>query len=246
VQRRYLIEVAVETPDDAAVATSGGADRIELSAALDLGGLTPSVGLFEEVRAVTNLPVVVMIRPRSGDFVYSDAEVRVMARDVEVFRPLAPAGFVFGILTPDGTPDRVACEYMREKAGNIPCVFHRAFDKCPEPEAALDELIGLGFARVLTSGGESTALAGAPAIAELNKVAHGKIELLPCGRIRSANVDSLLRFTRCTQIHSSFGEPVPESPERGRRGYQQRSRVGVADLTATRALLDQLALEWYD
>jgi copper homeostasis protein CutC len=245
VRNRYVIEVAAETPDDAATAAAGGADRIELSAGLDLGGLTPSVGLFEEARAATKLPVVVMIRPRSGDFVYADAEVRVMARDVETFRPLGPAGFVFGALRADGTPDREACEYLRERAGTVPCVFHRAFDKCPDPAAALDELIDLGFARVMTSGGESTALAGAPAIAELNKVAHGRIELLPCGRVRSSNAENLLRFTHCTQIHSSFGEPVPESPDRGRRGYQQRTRVGAADLAATRALLDRLALEWY-
>jgi copper homeostasis protein len=246
VPTRYTIEVAVETPDDARIAEAGGADRVELSAALDLGGLTPSVGLFEEVRASTRLPVVVMIRPRPGDFVYSDDEFRIMARDIEVYRPAAPAGFVFGALTADGKVDQQQCRLLLDRAKSVPCVFHRAFDRCPVPSAALAELIDLGFARVLTSGRESTALAGSTNIAEMHNIAHGRIELLPCGRIRSANAETVVRVSRCHQVHSSFGESMPEPEERGRRGYPPRTRVSQSDLEATRRLLDDLAVELLD
>jgi copper homeostasis protein CutC len=238
---RYLIEVALETPEDALTAESGGADRVELSTALDLGGLTPSLGLFEEVQAATRLPVLIMIRPRPGDFVYSPAELRVMSRDIEKFRPLTPAGFVFGVLSEEGTVNRDACWRLRELCGEVPCIFHRAFDRCPNPRAALDDLINLGFVRVLTSGRQESALAGAAYIAELHKHAAGKIELLPCGRIRAANVETVIRLSGCAQIHASFAEAIPDSPNRGRRGYPPRYRVGIADLSETRKRLDEFA-----
>jgi copper homeostasis protein len=212
---RFRIEVAVETPGDAKAAAAGGADRLELSSALDLGGLTPSVGLFEEVLAVSQLPVFVMIRPRPGDFVYDAAEVRVMARDIEAFRAVAPAGFVFGVLNEDGGVDREACARLQQACGNLPCVFHRAFDRCPQPSEALEDVIYLGFRRVLTSGREPTALAGSTNITKLREAAGGRIEVLPCGQIRAANVETIVRVTGCDQVHASFGEPVPEEPGRG-------------------------------
>ena len=131
---RYTIEVAVETPDDARIAEAGGADRVELSAALDLGGLTPSVGLFEEVRASTRLPVVVMIRPRPGDFVYSDDEFRIMARDIEVYRPAAPAGFVFGALTADATSNTISLVGFVLWLAWILGVSHRMYDRAPRSQ----------------------------------------------------------------------------------------------------------------
>jgi|SRR5579883_1061341 len=237
---RHVIEVAIETPADAKTAETGGADRIELSTALDLGGLTPSVGLYEAVREATGLPVFVMLRPRPGDFVYDPGEVRAMARDAEVFRPLGPAGFVFGILQEDGRIDRAACAHIRELCGGLPCVFHRAFDRCPVPGDALEDVIHLGFTRVLTSGRETTAIAGGGNIAKLRVAAAGRIELLPCGKIRASNIETVAEVTGCTQFHASFGEPVPEASERGRRGYPRRSWVSLSDLTEARRRLDEL------
>jgi copper homeostasis protein len=243
---RFQIEVAVETPEDAATADSGGADRIELSTALDLGGITPTPGLYQEVRAATKLPVLVMLRPRPGDFVYSDAEFRVLLRDAAAYRPLAPAGFVFGALRDDGAVDTDRCLQVLETCGAVPCVFHRAFDRCPDPVAALAELTELGFVRVLTSGRETSALAGSPHIKELRKHAGNRIELLPCGRIRAGNVETVIRVSGCTQVHASFAETIPESPAVGKRGYQRRSRVSLDDLSETRRVLDRLALNLYD
>jgi copper homeostasis protein len=239
---RALIEVAIESVEDAVAAEAGGADRLELCTALDLGGLTPSLGTYLEIREACRLPVVVMIRPRPGDFVYSDPEVRVMGRDIDLFAQYEPDGFVFGVLLEDGRVDESRCGWLVGLAGRVPCVFHRAFDRTPDPTEALEAVQALGFARVLTSGQESTAFAGAPAIAETVKQADGRIGVVPCGRVRANSVVEVVRLTGCTEVHGSFAESVPEGEGRGYRGYQQRSRTSRAEVQATRAALGELAL----
>jgi copper homeostasis protein len=239
-KRHLQLEVCVETVEDAAAATAGGADRLELCSALDLGGLTPSAGLYQEVRA-TALPVWVMIRPRPGDFVYSAADIAVMARDIELFRKLAPAGFVFGVLDADGSVNREACRLLLEKCADAPAVFHRAFDRTPSRSQALKAVIELGFCRILTSGGEETALEGARLIGRLKGRAAGRIEVLPCGRVRASHLAELLAATGCDQIHGSFSEPAPVGEENGFRGYPPRYRVSRELVAAARAELDRLA-----
>ena len=238
---RITIEAAVETIDDAEAATKGGADRLELCAALDLGGLTPTLGTLAEVRAVSQLPVVVMIRPRGGDFVYDDRELRVMARDLEAFLPHRPAAFVLGVLDASGRVNEAACRRLVGRAAGVPVVFHRAFDRTPDPIAALETCIDLGFARVLTSGREATGLAGSPAVRKLADAAAGRIELLPCGRVTAASAVEILRVTGCTQLHGSFAAPVPESGERGRRGYAQRCATSEAEVAAVRVAVQDLS-----
>jgi copper homeostasis protein len=240
---RILIEVAVESVDDAVAAEQGGADRLELCAALDLGGLTPSLGAYLEVRAAARLPVWVMIRPRPGDFVYTEGELRVMTRDIEAFGGVGaggPDGFVFGVLREDGSVDSDRCGLLRQRAGDRPCAFHRAFDKCPDPHAALDRLVQLGFCRVLTSGREETAAAGARAIASAVRHAAGRIEVLPCGRIRAADVEDVVRLTGCHQVHGSFSEAVPAGKGRGQRGYPVRHRTSRAAVAAARVEADKI------
>jgi len=129
--KRYTLEVCCETLADVLAADVGGADRIELCSALDLGGLTPSLGLLLATRSAVHLPVWVMIRPRAGDFVYSADEVAVMVRDIELCRGAEPAGFVFGALHPDGRINRDICRRLLDVSGTIPAVFHRAFDRTP-------------------------------------------------------------------------------------------------------------------
>ena len=237
---RVLIEAAVETPDDAAAAADGGADRLELCTALDLGGLTPSPGTYLEVRDVCRLPVVVMVRPRPGDFVYTDAEFRVMARDVAAFRPQKPDGFVFGLLRADGRLDADRCEALVRAAGGVPCVFHRAFDRTPDVAETLNLLTALGFARVLSSGREATALAGSPVIAKVIALTAGRLKVVPCGRVRADSAAEVVRQTGCDELHGSFAEPVPEEPGLGYRGYQERSRTSRDEIARTRAELDAL------
>lgn len=237
-----LIEAAVETPADAEAATHGGADRLEVCAALDLGGLTPSPGVVREVQAATLLPVVLMLRPRPSDFVYTPAEVRAMRHDLETLGPLRPAGFVFGVLNPDGTLHETACRELINAAAGVPCVIHRSFDRAPDPGAALETAVALGFRRILTSGGRSTAVKGSLAIAKLVEQAAGRIEILPCGKLRATNAAEVIRTTGCNQLHASFAEPVPRGEGLGYRGYVQRSQTSRAEVEATRAALDELAL----
>lgn len=241
--KRVLIEAAVESVADARAAAEGGADRLELCAALDLGGLTPSLGAYLEVRAAVPLPTVVMIRPRPGDFVADDDEVRVMARDMEQFRPHQPAGFVFGCLDKSGRVHLDHCRRLVEAAGGVPCVFHRAFDRCPDWVAAVDALGDLGFTRLLTSGREEVALKGATVIGAVRYHAGDRVEVLPCGRVRSDTVAELVRLTGCTQVHGSFATPKPVKDGRGHRGYQPISVTDPAEVGAVRAALTQLALQ---
>jgi copper homeostasis protein len=239
---RVLIEAAVETPDDARAAEAGGADRLELCAALDLGGLTPTVGALLAVQQATRLPVVVMVRPRQGDFVTTDEEALTMATDVAVLRAYRPAGFVFGCLRPDGEVNLDHCRRVLTAAGDVPCVFHRAFDRTPDPLAAVDVLADLGFCRLLTSGREDTALEGAAAIAAVARRARGRVEALPCGRVRGDSAEQIVRLTGCDQLHGSFAEALVPPDLLGYRGYPHRSRTSREQVAATRQVVDQLAL----
>jgi len=235
-----LIEAACETAEDARAAAAGGADRLELCAALDLGGLTPSWGFVRDVRTDVPLPAAVMIRPRAGDFVYSDDDVRVMARDLEAFHHLTPSAFVFGLLTADAEVDEARCAELVRLAGKTPCVFHRAFDRARNLRTGLEVLIRLGFRRVLTSGVAPTAVEGVPNLRELHELAAGRIEILPGGGIRPDTALDVVKGTGCRQVHASFAEEIPESSDRGRAGYSPRRRLSQDHVAATRAAVDQL------
>ena len=207
--KRITLEVAVTTADEARRATDAGADRLELCSALEVGGVTSSQGTFLEVRAAVRLPVYVLLRPRPGGFAYSDAEFTTLRRDAEWFMAHGADGLVFGVLTPGGRIDRDRCsELVRLARGKA--VFHRAFDFLPDRLAALEELIDLGFERVLTSGGAVTATDGAAEIARLVHRSGGRIGVLPGGGIRPDNVGDLLRVTGCDQIHASLRGPLAD------------------------------------
>lgn len=199
--RSVLVEIVAQTPDDAHVVQRAGADRIELCAALEVGGITPSPGLFASVRAAVELPIAVMIRPRSGDFTYSPAEVDAMATDVRAFAAQGVDALVFGCLRESGEIDVDACARLVAAAGETPCVFHRGFDQAPDPQKALDVLIELGFARVLTAGGRSTALESAETLRRLVEHAAGGIEILVGGGVRAGNVAEVVARTGTSQVH---------------------------------------------
>jgi copper homeostasis protein len=200
---RVLLEVCVDRLEDALLAKIAGADRIELCGALELGGLTPSIGLIKEVIAATGPDVVVMVRPRAGGFDYDDDELRVAWRDAECALAAGAAGLVFGCLYPDGEVNTAACRTLVRLAGDKTTVFHRAFDFVPDVQVALDELIGCGMTRILTSGRQPTALAGAALIKQLVATAAGRIEVLPGGGVTADQAAKLLTATGCTQLHMS-------------------------------------------
>jgi copper homeostasis protein len=204
---RVQLEVCVETVADAVAAEAGGADRLELCSALDVGGLTPSVNRFRQVRAAVRLPVVVMIRPRPGDFAYTLVDLDEMIRGVVAFHPLHPDGFVFGAVTPDGRVDRDTSAILREVCGAIPAVFHRAFDEVEDKAAGLEEVIRLGFTRVLTSGGPGPVPEHLPGLRRLVEQAGGRIQVMPGGGVRADTAGRVVQFTRCEHLHGSFSEP---------------------------------------
>jgi copper homeostasis protein len=182
-------------------AARGGADRLELCGALELGGLTPSVGLLAAVHRRVRLPVLAMVRPRAGDAVYTAAEWSVMETDAGLLLDAGADGVAFGALDARGAVDERRTRGMVMLAGGAEVVFHRAFDAAADPFAALDALIACGVRRVLTSGGRATALEGADRIRALVARAAGRIEVLPGGGIRESNVEDVVRRTGCASVH---------------------------------------------
>ncbi|MFM7102709.1 MAG: copper homeostasis protein CutC [Verrucomicrobiota bacterium] len=198
-----LVEVLVDSVESARAAEAGGAHRLEVCQNLWEGGTTPSAGLLAALRRATPLPANVMVRPRGGDFCYSDTEFEVMRHDVTVARELGAAGLVLGILRPDGTIDEERTAELMALARPLPVTFHRAFDMTRDPWEALETLVRLGVDRVLTSGQEATVLEGAELIAELVRRAGDRIVVMPGGGIRERNVQRILKITGAREIHVS-------------------------------------------
>jgi copper homeostasis protein len=221
-----LLEVCVATVDDAVVAANGGADRLEVNAALELGGLTPSLGLFAEIRRCVSLPLIAMVRPRPGGFRYSASDFDVMQRDAATLLNAGADGLAFGILTASGEVDVERNAKLRELCGDRQAVFHRAFDEIPEPFAALEALIAIGFNRVMTSGQLASAHSGISMIRALIQRTAGRIEVLPAAGINQENVAEVIARTGCTQIHGSM------------RGKLREARTNPEEVAAIRARLD--------
>lgn len=196
-----LVEIVCCSLDDCLEAERGGADRIELCSAISAGGLTPSVGLMRLARERCRLPLMVMIRPRAGGFCYTEGEFETMLQDVSEAVRLDCQGVVMGVLRPDGTVDEERCSRLVSAAGGKQKVFHRAFDVVPDPLEALEQLIELGFNRVLTSGQAASAIEGADLIRQLVEQADGRIEVMPGGGIRATNAHVVAERTSASAIH---------------------------------------------
>ncbi len=193
-----LIEVCVEGVDGALAAERGGADRVELCAGLLEGGLTPSIGTIREAVARLGIPVHVIVRPRGGDFLYSEAEFMAMLHDVAAIRAEGAAGVVIGCLRPDGTIDEarataLVAAAMVNAARPLAVTFHRAFDMTPDPLAALDALVRCGIGRVLTSGQCPTAQDGLALLRRLVAHAAGRIVVMGCGALRPDTIAAVAR-----------------------------------------------------
>jgi len=206
-----ILEIVSVSVDCAVQAEKGGADRIELCSALELGGLTPSIGMAMEVRERCRFPIMAMLRPRTGGFCYTELEFENMRRDLDALLELGIDGFVFGILTPDGQIDSERCARLVEQAAGAQTVCHRAFDVTPDPKKALEDLISCGFTRLLTSGQQPTAILGAACVKDLLAQADGRIEILPGCGIRAENAQEFVRGTGVSQIHLTAFETVPDS-----------------------------------
>ncbi len=198
---RPLIEICLESATSVLRAQEGGADRVELCSDLFEGGCTPSVGTFRVAKRLAGIPINVMIRPRGGDFCYSDDEFAVMMEDVKVFKAEGANAVVFGILTPDGEIDMERSARVIEAARPMKVTFHRAFDMTRDAFGALEKLVRLGVDRVLSSGQEATVAEGADLLAELVKRAAGRIIVMPGCGISERNFKKLDEKIKASEYH---------------------------------------------
>lgn len=203
-----ILEVCVGSVASAIAARDGGARRVELCSALEVGGVTPSMGLMREVRAVEGLKLHVLIRPRGGDFLYDDAEVACMVQDIIAARECGADGVVIGALTADGDIDVSVCRRFVEAAGNMSVTFHRAFDMCREPMQALEEIIALGCNRLLTSGRAGTAVEGVALLKQLVEAAGDRLVIMPGCGVNADNARHILDATGACEIHASARRSV--------------------------------------
>lgn len=199
---KATLEVCAADIQSVEAAAKGGAQRVELCCALSEGGLTPSLGMIEEAFKTPGIAVNVLIRPRSGDFLYSEREKEFMLRDIEVCRVLGVNGIVTGALMPDGEVDIDFCRRVTEASDGLHRTFHRAFDLCRDPRKAAADIAALGFDRILTSGQAPDAIAGATLIGELQKQ-YPSIVFIAAGGINPDNAAEIIRRTGVTEIHAS-------------------------------------------
>lgn len=232
-----LLEIAVDDPLGLQAAVAGGANRIELCAALDSGGLTPSVGLMR-IAAGCGLPVMAMIRPRPGGFQYDADELAVMATDIAAARQTGLAGVVFGALTPDHDLDLFAMRGLMARATGLQVTLHRAFDMVADWRRAVDQAVDLGITRILTSGAAVSALAGRDRLAEIAAYAGRRIAIMPGAGIRAANVGLLLDLP-VSDIHASCGEEVVSDPASLAFGFASPTakRTAAGQVRALKAAL---------
>jgi copper homeostasis protein len=200
---KRLLEVCTGNLASVIAAVKGGAERIELCSALSLDGLTPSIGLLKYVRQTyPQLKIHVLIRSCEGGFVYSKDDLETMLLDIHEASAYAD-GIVCGALTPDGDIDTEALRLMVEASEGKPFTFHRAFDKCRNPQEALEQIIDAGCKRILTSGQQPSAEQGIPLLHKLNKQADGRIIIMPGGGVNEKNARLILDQTGCIEIHGS-------------------------------------------
>ena len=217
--RAILIEAAVDSSAAALAAVEAGAERIELCADLDAGGLTPPAERLAELRPKLAVPILPMIRSRGGDFEYDVGEMDTMLAQLDELRALGADGFVFGALCGDGSIDTAATSRIIDAADGLPVVFHRAFDRSPDLSASLHVLIGLGIGRVLTSGGAERAILGVDRLASLMRESRGRIGILPGGGIDGGNVHEIAARTGLTEVHARCERDGARVKGVFRRGY---------------------------
>jgi copper homeostasis protein len=198
---KRALEVCVESVSGAVAAQAGGADRVELCANLLEGGTTPSIGSIREARQRLHIRMQVMIRPRGGDFCFSETEYQIMKLDIEAAKAAGADGVVIGILRADGSVDEERTRELIRLARPMSVTFHRAFDMSRDPYEALETLIGIGVDRILTSGQESSVLEGLDLISDLVRKAGDRIIVMPGGGITERNFEKIASQSGARELH---------------------------------------------
>jgi len=205
-------EACVETFEEAVLAEQRGANRIELCSALHLDGLTPSVELMQKACATLKIPVMVMIRPKAGNFVYSENDILQMEAEIDQAKKAGAAGVVFGLLTPENKIDEANTRRLANYAQPLPVTFHKAIDALDDPVEGAQTLKNIkGIRRILTSGGKQTALEGQATIREMMNATVGKITILVAGKVLESNLEEIQKVTGAKECHGRriVGELAP-------------------------------------
>ena len=243
------LEICVDSVESAISAARGGAERIELCSALSEGGITPSAGLIRSVREAVGIPVYIIVRPRGGNFVYSEPELEVMRRDIVDARARGVDGVVLGVLTPDHEVDRARTAALIELARPLQVTFHRAFDFCRDLDQALEDVIVCGADLLLTSGGRPDAMKGLNAIAGLQRRAGMRIRIMAGGGVRIGNVRTIALRTGVRDVHTSLSSEVQSTAcDGGTEGDAlhaglARFVVRENDVRAFKSALQAIAME---
>ena len=204
----YRFEICANSVASCIAAQEGGADRVELCAGIPEGGTTPSYGMIRNARENISIALNVIIRPRGGDFLYSESEIQEMIYDIKIAKELGADGLVFGCLSPDGNVDMKAMKTLMDAAGDTPVTFHRAFDHTIDPFKALEDIISLGCVRILTSGCKPTALEGTELLAQLVERAGERLIIMPGCGVRENNIAEIARLSGAREFHFSARESV--------------------------------------
>lgn len=218
--RRVRVELCAGGIDDVRLAAECRVDRIELNCGVALGGLTPSSGLLQSSRQIYSGPIIAMLRPREGGFCYSGSEFEQILLDAECLLALGADGLAAGFLQTDGRLDVDRVLQLRRRFPQAMLVFHRAFDVLPDLSVGLQQLLDCGWNRILTSGGQPTALAGAAVLRGLREQAGDRMEILPAGGIRSHNLQALVEVTGVNQVHSAVLTRIIDPSTGGSRALQ--------------------------
>jgi copper homeostasis protein len=224
-----LLEICAFNLPSALAAQRAGADRIEFCSGPEEGGVTPSAGLIHAARALLAIPLYPIIRPREGDFLYTDDEFRVMLRDIGYCKQAGCDGVVIGMLLSDGNVDEPRCARLVEAAYPMGVTFHRAFDRAANPFEALEVIIRIGCERILTSGQRPVASEGAVLINELVREADERIVIMPGSGLRSGNIAELVRKTGAVEFHTSARVLRPSAMEFVNGPMQEDQSMVMAD-----------------
>lgn len=198
----------MDSVESAVIAQEGGADRLEVCANLVIGGTTPGVSQFKQIRKACHIDLNVLIRPRSGDFLYTDAEFQMIAEDIQMFRELGADGIVVGCLNADGSLDLDRMRELRQRAGNLQMTLHRAFDVCRDPYQVLEDAVSTGINTILTSGQAASCLEGIPVLKRLIMQADGRIEILVGSGVNAEIIGQLMEEIHAVSFHMSGKEII--------------------------------------
>ncbi|MGH4117380.1 copper homeostasis protein CutC [Clostridium sp.] len=212
----YILEVCVDSVESAMEAVKGGTNRLEVCSNLIIGGTTPNINLFKILREKVSLKMNVLIRPRYGDFCYTENEFEIMKRDIRMFKKAGASGVVIGMLKPDGTLNIDGMKQLIAEAEGMHVTLHRAFDLCRDPLATLEEAKKLGINSILTSGQKNSCTQGKELLKKLVEKSEHKIEILIGSGINSSNVEDVISYTKSYAVHTS-GKMEVESDMQYRR-----------------------------